>query len=212
MSEDASTVFVVDDDESVGRALGRLLRGVGYTVEVYTSAEAFIDRSQPDGPACAVVDLAMPGMNGLELQARLADENREIGVVFLTAHGDIPASVRAMKQGAVDFLIKPVDEGSLLHAIEVALDRQQQIIASRRQSEDLRLRFDSLSAREREVLLLVVDGLLNKQIAAQLGISEKTVKVHRSRVMHKTGARTAAQLARLFVAANNNTDNNTNNI
>ncbi len=208
MSEDASTVFVVDDDESVGRALGRLLRGAGYAVEVYTSAEAFIDCSQPNGPACAIVDLAMPGMDGLELQARLVDENREIGVVFLTGHGDIPASVRAMKQGAVDFLIKPVDESCLLQAIEVALNRQQQIIASRMQSAALRQRFDSLSGRECEVLQLVVDGLLNKQIAAELGISEKTVKVHRSRVMHKTGARTAAQLARLFVAANTTTTNN----
>lgn len=208
MSEDASTVFVVDDDESVGRALGRLLRGAGYAVEVYTSAEAFIDCSQPNGPACAIVDLAMPGMDGLELQARLVDENREIGVVFLTGHGDIPASVRAMKQGAVDFLIKPVDEICLLKAIEVALTRQEQIIASRMQSAALRQRFDSLSGRECEVLQLVVDGLLNKQIAAELGISEKTVKVHRSRVMHKTGARTAAQLARLFVAANTTTTNN----
>jgi RNA polymerase sigma factor (sigma-70 family) len=210
MSEDASTVFVVDDDESVGRALGRLLRGAGYVVEVYTSAEAFIDCTQPEGPVCAVVDLAMPGMDGLELQARLADENREIGVVFLTGHGDIPASVKAMKQGAVDFLIKPVDESNLLQAIEVALNRQQQIIANRRKSAVLRCRFDSLSGREREVLQLVVDGLLNKQIAAELGISEKTVKVHRSRVMHKTGARTAAELAHLFVAAN--TDTNANDI
>jgi len=206
MSEDASTVYVVDDDESVGRALGRLLRGVGYAVEVYTSAEAFMGRSQPDGPCCAVVDLAMPGMNGLELQARLADENREIGVVFLTGHGDIPASVRAMKQGAVDFLIKPVDESNLLQAIEVALNRQQETIASRRQSAALQRRFNSLSGRELEVLKLIVDGLLNKQIAFELGISEKTVKAHRSRVMHKTGAHTPAQLARLFVVAN--TDNN----
>ena len=204
MSENTSTVFVVDDDESVGRALGRLLRGAGYSVEVCMSAEAFIECTQPDGPACAVVDLAMPGMNGLELQARLADENRDIGVVFLTGHGDIPAGVRAMKQGAVDFLIKPVDESSLLQAIDLALDLQQQIIDSRRQSAALQQRFDSLSGREREVLHLVVDGLLNKQIAAELGISEKTVKVHRSRVMHKTGARTAAQLARLFVAAETN--------
>ena len=202
MREDESTVFVVDDDESVGRALGRLLRGAGYEVEVYSSAEAFINRSQSNGPSCAIVDLAMPGMDGLELQARLADENCEIGVVFLSGHGDIPASVKAIKQGAVDFLTKPADESNLLQAIEVALDRQQEIIASRRQSADLRLRFDSLSGREREVLELVVDGLLNKQIAGELGISEKTVKVHRSRVMHKTGARTAAQLARLFVSVN----------
>ncbi len=204
MSEDASTVFVVDDDESVGRALERLLRGAGYAVEVYTSAAGFIDCTEPDGPACAVLDLAMPGMDGLELQARLADENRAIGVVFLTGHGDIPASVRAMKQGAVDFLIKPVDESKLLQAIEVALNRQKQIVASRRQSADLRRRFNTLSKREWEVLKLVVDGLLNKQIAAELGIGEKTVKVHRSRVMHKTGARTPARLARLFVTYNTN--------
>ncbi|VUX55790.1 Nodulation protein W [uncultured Woeseiaceae bacterium] len=203
MSEDASTVFVVDDDESVGRALGRLLHGAGYEVAVYTSAAEFIDCTQPDGPACAVLDLAMPGMDGLELQARLADENRAIGVVFLTGHGDIPASVEAMKQGAVDFLIKPVDESHLLQAIEVALNRQKQIIASRSHSAALRQRFNSLSGREQEVLRLVVDGLRNKQIAYELGISEKTVKVHRSRVMHKTGARTAAQLVRLFVAVDN---------
>ena len=138
-------------------------------------------------------------MDGLELQSRLVDENREIGVVFLTGHGDIPASVKAIKQGAVDFLIKPVDESHLLQAIEVALIRQKQIIASRSQSAALRQRFNSLSGREQEVLRLVVDGLRNKQIAYELGISEKTVKVHRSRVMQKTGARTAAQLARLFV-------------
>ncbi len=204
MSADASTVFVVDDDKSVGRALGRLLRGAGYAVEVYASAEAFFDCTQPDGPTCAILDLAMPGMDGLELQARLADENRAIGVVFLTGHGDIPASVRAMKQGAVDFLIKPVDESNLLQVIEIALNRQKQIIVSRRQSADLRQRFNTLSKREWEVLKLVVDGLLNKQIAAELGIGEKTVKVHRSRVMHKTGARTAAQLARLFVTYNTN--------
>lgn len=208
MREDASTVFVVDDDESVGRALGRLLRGAGYTVEVHTSAEAFINRSPSDGPSCAIIDLAMPGMDGLELQARLADENCEMGIVFLSGHGDIPTSVKAIKQGAVDFLTKPADENILLQAIEVALDRQQEIIASRMQSADLRQRFESLSGRERDVLELVVDGLLNKQIAGELGISEKTVKVHRSRVMQKTGARTAAQLARLFVALSTNINEN----
>jgi len=203
MTEPTEMVFVVDDDDSVRKALMRLLAGAGYVVEVFASAREFLDHNLPEVPSCAVLDLSMPGMDGLELQTRLTEQNLTLGVVFLTGHGDIPASVRAMKEGAVDFLTKPVDEDNLLAAIDTALGNQRRILEGRHESAKLGQRFRKLSKREREVMELVVKGLLNKQIAGELGISEKTVKVHRGRVMQKTGVRSLAELVQLRIAANN---------
>ncbi|MBT8442157.1 MAG: response regulator [Gammaproteobacteria bacterium] len=202
MSEQQAMVCVVDDDASVRKALRRLLTGAGYTVETYASAAEFLASEPSAGPSCAVLDLAMPGMDGLELQERLAERDLLLGIVFLTGHGDIPASVRAMKHGAVDFLTKPVDEDDLLGAIDAALVDQHILAESRDANARVRDRFVDLTARERDVMERVVTGLLNKQIAGALGISEKTVKAHRARVMQKTGARSLAELVQLHIAAN----------
>ena len=190
MVDERPVVFVVDDDDSFRRALARLLRVEGYAAELFGSARAYLERAPYDGPGCLVVDLAMPGIDGLELQARLARDAEALPLVFVSGHADVASSVHAMKMGAVDFLTKPVDAEALLSAIQTALSRQ----AIRR---DVRARFARLSGREREVMRLVVQGLLNKQIAAQLGIAEKTVKVHRARVMEKTGSASLADLVRL---------------
>lgn len=201
MSETATVVFVVDDDDSVRRALERLLRSAGHNVESFAGAQEYLAREPFAGIGCLLLDLAMPEMNGLELQSLLSANETSVPVIFLTGHGDIPASVQAMKSGALDFLTKPVDESALLAAVDVALQRQREILAMHHTAAELQHRFESLSARERQVMQLVVSGLLNKQIAAQLGISEKTVKVHRGRVMEKTGSRSLAGLVRLCAAA-----------
>lgn len=201
MSERTTIIFVVDDDDSVRRALERLLRSAGHDVETFAGAQEYLAREPFAGIGCLLLDLAMPEMSGLELQSLLSANETSVPVIFLTGHGDIPASVQAMKNGALDFLTKPVDESALLAAVDVALQRQRDIVARRHTAADLQHRFDSLSARERQVMHLVVSGLLNKQIAAQLGISEKTVKVHRGRVMEKTGSRSLAALVRLCAAA-----------
>jgi FixJ family two-component response regulator len=190
----AGKVIVVDDDASVRRSLRRLLTGAGYEVEVFASAEEFLDRANGEEPACAVLDLAMPGMDGLALQRELVNNKLPLGLVFLSGHGDIPASVAAMKQGAVDFLTKPVDENAFLPAVERAL-------AGARNQVALSSRFSSLSPRELQVMHRVVKGMLNKQIASQLGIAEKTVKVHRAHLMEKTGVRSLAQLVQLCTKA-----------
>ena len=187
-------MFVVDDDTGVLKSLGRLLRSFGFDVETFSSPLDFLDRGAPDRPACAVLDLSMPDMSGLETQEALTREEWACGVVILTGQGDIPASVRAMKLGAVDFLTKPVDEDDLIKAIGEALVRQEQVFELRAQYEDLRERFAPLTARESEVMELVVAGYLNKQIAFELDISEKTVKAHRAKVMQKTGAKSLAKL------------------
>ena len=184
-----ATIFIVDDDASVRIALGRLLSAAEYEVQGFASAREFLAQTQLDASGCLLVDLQMPEMNGLELQSTLAARNSTLPVIFITGHGD--------------FLTKPVDEGALLRAIGSALQRQNQTIAERDNVAALRCRFDALSPREREVMRLVVSGLLNKQIAAQLGISEKTVKVHRARVMEKTGSRSLAELVRLCAATGN---------
>lgn len=199
MNDNRGLVFVVDDDASVRKSLGRLLRSVGHTVESFASAEEFLDASQPTVPACAILDLAMPGLNGLELQERIAEKQLTFGVVFLTGHGDITASVNAMKHGAVDFLTKPVDEACLLTAVDAALASQIEVFAKRVEVSTLEHRFAALTKREREVMELVVTGQLNKQVAAELDISEKTVKAHRAQVMRKTGARTLAELVHLHI-------------
>jgi FixJ family two-component response regulator len=194
MTTAAGKVLVVDDDESVRRSLRRLLTGAAYEVEVFSSAEDFLDRANGEEPACAVLDLAMPGMDGLALQQELVTNRLPLGLVFLSGHGDIPASVAAMKHGAVDFLTKPVDEKVLLQAIETALLNARNQVA-------LSNRFSALSPRELQVMHRVVNGALNKQIAAELGIAEKTVKVHRARVMEKTGVRSLAELVQLCTKA-----------
>ena len=193
MPEACPLVFVIDDDASLRRALERLLRAEGYAVEGFASAEAYLERAHHDGPGCVLLDLALPGIDGLELQARLARDTRALPIVFLSGHADVPSGVHAMKTGAVDFLTKPVEADKLLTAVRAALERRASQI-------DTRERFSGLSGREREVMALVVAGLRNKQIAAQLGITEKTVKVHRARVMEKTGATSLAGLVRLAAA------------
>ncbi|KPK16469.1 MAG: hypothetical protein AMJ67_14445 [Betaproteobacteria bacterium SG8_41] len=190
MPEAKPTVFVVDDDDSLRRALERLLRAAGYAVEGFASAQAYLARARYHGPGCLLLDLAMPEIDGLELQARLVHDAEVLPIVFLSGQADIPASVRAIKLGAVDFLTKPADDDALLAAVGAALARRAEQLQGQ-------ARLAALSAREREVMYLVVQGLRNKQIAAQLGVTEKTVKVHRARVMEKTGARSLAELVRL---------------
>ena len=197
MTNSSHLLFFVDDDPEVLKSLGRLMRSTGFNVETYSSPTEFLQREAPRRPSCAVLDLSMPDMSGLEVQEALADKEWLCGVIILTGQGDIPASVRAMKMGAVDFLTKPVDEDDLLNAIREALERQEQVFELRAHHEDLRDRFAPLTGREREVMELVVAGLLNKQIAFELDISEKTVKAHRAKVMQKTGAKSLAKLVQL---------------
>jgi FixJ family two-component response regulator len=191
------TVFVVDDDESVLRSLERLIRSVGLNVETFASAREFLAADRPSWPACLVLDVRMPGMSGLDLQEELIAAGYNMPAIFLTGHGDIPMSVRAMKAGAVDFLQKPFNEQDLLDAIQKAIDKDRRTRQERAELSEIQGRVDSLTPREREVLGLVVKGRLNKQIAYELGLSEKTVKVHRARVMEKMQAESLADLVRL---------------
>jgi FixJ family two-component response regulator len=191
------TVFVVDDDASVVKALSRLLRATGYVVQSFTSPRAFLDAHDASLPGCAVLDIAMPGLNGLELQQALAATGQPRPIVFLSGKGDIPTSVRAMKAGAVDFLVKPVDDRALLAAIARAAEQDAKSRRDYAELATIEQRLLSLTPREREVLAHVVAGKLNKQIAADLGTVEKTIKVHRSRMMEKMGVRTVADLVRL---------------
>jgi FixJ family two-component response regulator len=190
-------VFVVDDDSSVRRALERLLKSVGLDVETFGSASEFLERGAPDRPACLVLDVRMPGLSGLDLQKELAAAGLAVPVIFMTGHGTVPMSVRAMKAGAVDFLEKPIDDQVLLDAVHqaISIDRRSRDQRSARRSIEERV--GSLTPREREVFALVVQGLLNKQIAGELGTSEKTVKVHRGRVMQKMQADSLADLVRM---------------
>ena len=193
----APLVCIVDDDASVRRSLARLARSAGYDVEAFASAQELLARPQPDGPCCLVLDLRMPGLGGLELQDLLAAMGTRIGIVFLTGHGDIRASVKAMRGGAIDFLTKPPDDLELLGAIERALAWARQARLEHVRTAEVQDVLRTLTPREVEVFALVVTGMLNKQIASELGISEKTVKVHRGRVMEKTRARSVAELVRL---------------
>jgi FixJ family two-component response regulator len=194
MGEAEAFVYVVDDDRSVRKGLARLLRSAGYTVETFSSAAEFLARERREGVGCLVLDVRMPGLDGMELQAELVARGFDLPIVFLTGHGDIPMSVQAMKQGAVDFLTKPVDDEALLDAVRQALRQCESRRAERREAEAVRARLRLLTSRELEVLRCVITGARNKRIAAHLGISEQTVKIHRGRVMKKLGLTTAAEL------------------
>lgn len=197
MNETPSIVFVIDDDDSVRRALRRLIHSVGLQVELFGSAREFLERQWPDVPSCMILDIRLPGISGLDFQRRLTEAKIHIPIIFITGHGDIPMTVRAMKAGAVEFLPKPFNDQDLLDAIHQALERDR----VRRQQETeiatLRERFESLTPREQEVLPWVISGLLNKQIAAEIGTTEATVKVHRSQLSRKMGAESIADLVRM---------------
>src|ERR1017187_9141709 len=197
MSEPESIVFVVDDDPSVRTAIKRLIGCVGLQVELFESAKEFLHSKRSDVPSCLVLDIRLPGISGLDLQRELAKVNIQIPIIFITGHGDVPMTVRAMKAGAVEFLTKPFRDQDLLDAVQFALERDR----ARRQREaelaTLRVRFGSLSAREHEVVAMVVSGMLNKQIAAKIGTTENTVKVHRSRAMEKMQAKSLADLVKM---------------
>jgi RNA polymerase sigma factor (sigma-70 family) len=191
------TVFLVDDDPAVRKAIERLLRSAGFAIRAFESAEAFLAAHEPDHPGCALLDIAMSGLSGIEVQRLLNEGGQARPVIFLTGHGDVPTSVGAMKSGAVDFLTKPVDESALLQAIERALAADRRQRAERQEREVIERRLATLTGREREVMRHVVAGLLNKQVAARLGVAEKTVKVHRARLMEKMGADSLAALVRM---------------
>jgi FixJ family two-component response regulator len=197
MSEPNSMVFVVDDDASLRDALKSLIRSVGLQVELFGSTQEFLQRKGPNVPSCLVLDIRLPGTSGLDFQRKLTEANISIPIIFITGHGDIPMSVRAMKAGAVEFLTKPFRDQDLLDAIHTGLERDR----ARRQRDSevaaLRERFEWLTPREREVLPLVVSGLPNKQIAGEIGTSETTVKVHRSQLMRKMGASSLPELVRM---------------
>jgi FixJ family two-component response regulator len=197
MSNIHSTVFVVDDDRSVREGLVDLISSLGMKAEAFGSAQEFLRHKLPDTPACLVLDVRLPGASGLDLQRQLGRSENPIPVIFITGHGDIPMSVRAIKDGAVEFLTKPFRDQDLLDAIHQALDSDRVAREQRAKAADLRRRYESLTPREREVMRLVVRGLLNKQIASELGASEVTIKMHRGQVMHKMKAESVVELLRM---------------
>jgi len=197
MSQEHPVVFIVDDDISVREALKNLLRSVGLRVETFGTAQEFLSSRRSDAPGCLILDVRLPGLSGLDLQRKLAEADIEIPIIFITAHGDIQMSVRAMKAGAVEFLTKPFRDQDLLDAVQQAIDRDRSARTQRAETAELRSRYESLSSREQEIMALVVRGLLNKQIASELGISEATVKLHRGQVMQKMRADSLADLIRV---------------
>jgi FixJ family two-component response regulator len=197
MSNAEAMVFVIDDDESMREALKSLIRSVGLRVETFASAQEFLESRRPNVAACLILDVRMPGLSGLDLQRDLVERNIHIPIIFITGHGDIPMSVRAMKAGAVEFLTKPFRDQDLLDAIQQALDRDRLARSHQAETAELHHRYQSLTPRESEVFGLVVKGLLNKQIALQLGTSEITIKLHRRQVMEKMDAASLADLVRM---------------
>ncbi len=197
VSDGSPIVFVVDDDASVRRALKRLLKSHGFRTETFRSATEFLQHDLPDGPACVVADVKMPGLTGLELQEKLVSTDTGLPIIFITGYGDIPTSVKAMKAGALDFLTKPFESADLVNAIKKAIDQNARDSRKRAQLLDIHKRMETLTPREHEVFALVVTGMLNKQIAAELGASEKTIKLHRARVMSKMHAESLAELVKL---------------
>jgi FixJ family two-component response regulator len=197
MSEADAVVFVVDDEATLRESLKNLIRSVGLRVETFASAQEFLRSKRPDLPGCLVLDVRLRGLSGLDLQKRMAEADIDIPIIFITGHGDISMSVRAMKAGALEFLTKPFRDQDLLDAIQQALERDGKAREQRQEIQQLRRRFASLTQRESEVMALVVAGLLNKQIAGELGTSETTVKIHRHQVMEKMGANSLAELVRM---------------
>ena len=191
-------VFVVDDDPSVRSSLKFLISSEGLQVESFDSADSFLRRKPPDAPTCLVLDVRLRGLSGLDFQRELAAKNIRIPIVFITGHGDIPMTVRAMKAGAIEFLTKPFRDQDLLDAVRIALERDRARREQEKEVADLRQRFKSLAPREQEVISMVASGMLNKQIAGQLGVAENTVKVHRSRAMEKMHAQSFAELVRII--------------
>jgi FixJ family two-component response regulator len=195
-----STVFVIDDDHSMREALGRLFQSVGLQVQLFSSALELQNSARPDVAGCLVLDVRLPGLSGFDLQAELAKSNIHVPIVFITGHGDIPMSVRAMKAGAIDFLTKPFRDQDLLDAVNQALERDRKRRMDERELADFHALYDALTPRQREVMALVTDGLMNKQVAAKLGLSEISVKIHRGAVMRKMGVRSLADLVRIAEA------------
>ena len=197
MTEIDAMVFVIDDDAPIRESLKNLIRSVGLRIEAFASAQEFLRAKRPDVPGCLVLDVRLKGLSGLDLQKRMAKADIEIPIIFITGHGDIPMTVQAMKAGAVEFLTKPFRDQDLLDAIHQALGRDRRAREERAKIEELHSRYQSLTPREREVMALVVTGLLNKQIAGELGTSETTVKIHRHQVMEKMDAGSLAELVRM---------------
>jgi FixJ family two-component response regulator len=196
-SADEATVFIIDDDARMRAAIQRLLKSAGLHTESFATPEDFLDHKLPDGPSCLVLDVRLPGMSGLDVQRKLGEMEASIPIIFITGHGDIPMTVKAMKSGAVEFLTKPFRDQDLLDAIQQALERAAAVRQQQKEVAELRGCYDSLTAREREVMALVVSGMLTKQIASTLGISEITATVHRGQVMRKMHANSPAELGRM---------------
>jgi FixJ family two-component response regulator len=197
VSDPEATVFVIDDDASVRKGLSRLLRSLGFVVETFASAEQFLERERFQGVGCIILDVRMPGLSGMDLQEKLYKADYGMPVVFISGHGDVPTSVQAMKKGAIHFLPKPFDDEELLLAVKEAIETDRKVKGEREGVQDIHRRIDLLTFREFEILRYVITGMLNKQIAFELGIAEKTVKVHRGRIMEKLCVDSVAELVRL---------------